>query len=205
MIVYGRRTSSNVQKVIWTLDELGREFSLKEVGGTFGQSNDAWYLALNPNSQIPTIDDNGFILWESHAILRYLVRTNGNARLLPGGPRGVALADQWLDWVGQSVNPYMKPVFLGLVRTSAERRDIAAIEEANRHLTRLWTILDRNLEGRQFVLGNDFSVADIPAAIQAYRWLNLVPEHARLPNLERWMAEVRKRPAFKVNVEGPLG
>jgi glutathione S-transferase len=109
-----------------------------------------------------------------------------------------------MDWLAHSVNPHMKAVFMGMVRTPAEQRDVAGIEQANRELTALWSMLERRLDGREFILGDAFSIADIVVAIQANRWLMMVPEHASLPHVERWMGGLRNRPAFKANVEGPL-
>jgi glutathione S-transferase len=193
-----------VQKVIWALDELGKDFEVVEVGGVLGQTNDAWYVALNPNSLIPTIDDDGFILWESHAILRYLARMNDSNILLPSDPRKIALVDQWLDWVAQSINPEMKPVFLGLVRVSPEKRDYDGIENAKRSLEQRWAVLDRHLEGKSYLLGDAFTIADIAIAIQADRWFRLVADHSRLPNVERWMELIRNRPAFQAHIAGPI-
>ena len=70
--IYGRNNSSNVQKVIWTINEIGIKFERLDLGGEFGGINTPSYLAKNPNSRIPTLEDEGFVLWESNSIVRYL-------------------------------------------------------------------------------------------------------------------------------------
>lgn len=200
--IYGRKNSSNVQKVLWCCDELGIAFERIDMGREFGGNREAPYLALNPNGLVPTlVEDDGFVLWESNAILRYLARTRGPAGFWPQQPRLAAVADQWMDWQTHSLNAAFTPMFHGLVRQAAHERDAAAVERSREATQRHLAMLDRHLQRSTWVAGDAFTVADIPLGIYAYRW------HAfdgitrePLPALESWYARLRERPAFRDRV-----
>src|SRR6266852_5049331 len=84
--IWGRTTSSNVQKVLWCCAELGIAYERVDLGGPFGGNRDPEYLAMNPNGRVPTISDDGLILWESNTICRYLAATRHGERLYPSAP-----------------------------------------------------------------------------------------------------------------------
>ena len=96
--VWGRNTSSNVQKAMWAVGELGLENERFDVGGTFGKNREPAYLSMNPNGLVPTLQDGDFILWESNSIIRYLARNHGGGKLEGTNPKMTALANQWMDW-----------------------------------------------------------------------------------------------------------
>jgi glutathione S-transferase len=199
--VWGRKTSSNVQKVMWALGEIGLKYERIDIGGTFGKNKDAPYLAINPNGLVPTLEEeDGFTLWESNSIVRYLAAKHRSA-IEPAEPKARALANQWMDWQLSVVGPAITPVFWGLIRTPPEKRDAGAISAAQAKTLDAMKILDDQLGRSKFVAGDAFSMGDIPVGIMAYRFRQLVPERPQLPNLERWYAELKKRPAFRDNVE----
>ena len=103
--IYGRKTSSNVQKVLWCCDEIGLAFEREDIGGEFGGNKTPEYLALNPNGLVPTIDDGGFILWESNSCVRYLAAKYGKGKLWPVDLQVAASASRWMDWQLSTVNP----------------------------------------------------------------------------------------------------
>jgi glutathione S-transferase len=199
--VWGRKTSSNVQKVMWALGEIGLKYERIDIGGTFGKNKDAPYLAINPNGLVPTLEEeDGFTLWESNSIVRYLAAKHRSA-IEPAEPKARALANQWMDWQLSVVGPAITPVFWGLIRTPPEKRDAGAISAAQAKTLDAMKILDDQLGRSKFVAGDAFSMGDIPVGIMAYRFPQLVPERPQLPNLERWYAELKKRAAFRDNVE----
>jgi glutathione S-transferase len=199
--IWGRKTSSNVQKVMWALGEIGLKYERIDIGGTFGKNKDAPYLAINPNGLVPTLEEeDGFTLWESNSIVRYLAAKHRSA-IEPAEPKARALANQWMDWQLSVVGPAITPVFWGLIRTPPEKRDASAISAAQAKTLDAMKILDDQLGRSKFVAGDAFSMGDIPVGIMAYRFRQLVPERPQLPNLERWYAELKKRPAFRDNVE----
>lgn len=199
--IWGRNTSSNVQKVMWALGELGLPHERIDVGGAFGKNREPAYLAMNPNGLVPTLQDGDFILWESNSIVRYLAREYGVGALEPKDAKTRAVASQWMDWQLSVLGPAISPVFWGLVRTPPEKRDQAAIDAGKAKTTEAVKILDARLAKSAYVAGGNFSMGDIPVGIMAYRYRQLVPERPALPDFERWYADLQKRPAFREHVE----
>ena len=116
--IWGRNTSGNVQKVIWALAEMKLPFERIDVGGAFGKTHEPSYLAMNPNSLVPTLEeDDGFTLWESNSIVRYLAAKTSNGALEPADLRMRARAQMWMDWQLTILGPAITPVFWGLIRT----------------------------------------------------------------------------------------
>jgi glutathione S-transferase len=198
--IWGRKTSSNVQKVMWAIGELGLEHERIDVGGPFGKNKDAPYLSMNPNGLVPTLEEGDFILWESNTIVRYLAAKHGAGSLEPSDLQVRARASQWMDWQLSVVGPAIFGAFWGLIRTPPEKRDAAAIETSKQKTTAAMTILDAALAQHAFVAGDSFSMGDIPVGIMAYRFRQLVPERPALKNLERWYAAISARPGFRDHV-----
>jgi glutathione S-transferase len=199
--VWGRNTSSNVQKVMWALGELGLENERFDIGGNFGKNREPAYLRMNPNGLVPTLQDGDFILWESNAIIRYLARTHGGGKLEGATPQITGLANQWMDWQLSVVGPAITPAFWGLIRTPEEKRDLAAIAASQSKTTEAMRILDAQLGKTPYVTGNEFTMGDIPVGVMTYRFWQLVPQRPELPNLQRWYASLQKRDAFRSAVE----
>ncbi|MGE5778726.1 MAG: glutathione S-transferase family protein [Hyphomicrobiales bacterium] len=198
--IWGRNTSVNVQKVMWAVGELGLPHERIDVGGPFGKNNEPAYLAMNPNGLVPTLEEDGFVLWESNAIVRYLAAKYGAGTLEPADLRLRARASSWMDWQLTVAAPALTPVFWGLVRTPPEKRDQAAIEAGKIKTIAAMKIVDAQLANSAFLAGDTLSVGDIPAALMAYRFRRLVPERPALEHLERWFAAIEQRPAFKQHV-----
>jgi glutathione S-transferase len=199
--IWGRNTSSNVQKVMWAVGELGLAHERLDVGGRFGKNKEPAYLAMNPNGLVPTIEeDDGFLLWESNTIVRYLAAKDSSRLLEPADLRTRMQAQKWMDWQLSVAAPAIFPVFWGLVRTPPEKRDHKAIEAGKVAITAAASILDAQLGTTRYLAGNDFSYGDIPCAIMIYRFTKLVPERPAMPNLDRWYGALCERPAFKEHV-----
>src|SRR6266550_8966712 len=126
--IWGRNTSVNVQKVMWAVGELGLPHERIDVGGSFGKNREPAYLAMNPNGLVPTLEEDGFLLWESNSIVRYLAAKYGVGTLEPADFQARARASSWMDWQLTVAAPALTPVFWGLIRTPADKRDHAAIE-----------------------------------------------------------------------------
>ncbi|HVG52224.1 MAG TPA: glutathione S-transferase family protein, partial [Xanthobacteraceae bacterium] len=199
--IWGRNTSANVQKATWALGELGIKFERIDVGGPFGKNNEAPYLAMNPNGVVPTLEeDDGFILWESNSIVRYLGAKYGAGTLEPSDLKTRFAAQRWMDWNLSTTNAAIFPVFWGLIRTPPEKRDPKAIEDGKTKCVAALKIMEEQLARTRFIAGDDFSYGDIAIGPFAYRYFRLVPDHPPLPNVERWYAELCARPAFKEHV-----
>ena len=204
--IWGRTSSSNVMKVLWLCDELGVAYERIDAGGAFGRTRDPDYLAKNPNALVPTIEEeDGYTLWESNSILRYLCNTRpGGAALYPSTPRERADVERWMDWQLSRVNGPMTTIFFTYVRTPEKDRDLAAAAKARDAAEELWRILDAQLAGRDFIAGSAFTIADIALGIQAYRWFNLPIERADLANLRGWYERLGQRPAYRKHVMVPM-
>jgi glutathione S-transferase len=199
--IWGRNTSSNVQKAMWAIGEIGLPHERIDVGGAFGKNREAAYLAMNPNGLVPTLEEeDGFLLWESNSIVRYLAAKHKSAVLEPVDLRMRALASKWMDWQLAVLGPAITPVFWGMIRTPPEKRDYTAIEEGKKKTTAAIQMMDDQLVKTAYLAGDAFSYGDIPVGIMAYRYRQLVPERPALPNFERWYAAIAARPAYKAQV-----
>jgi glutathione S-transferase len=199
--IWGRNTSSNVQKVMWAIGEMKLPHERIDVGGPFGKTKDPFYLAMNPNSLVPTLEEeDGYILWESNSILRYLAAKHKSTLLEPADLRIRANAHKWMDWQLSVLGPAMHGTFWGLVRTPPEKRNHAEIADSKERTAKAAAMLDAQLAKTKYLASDDFSYGDIPAAIQIYRYVSLVPERPKMANLDRWYAALSSRPAFKQHV-----
>jgi glutathione S-transferase len=202
--VWGRNNSINVQKVMWTVGELGLEHERIDAGGRFGGLDTPAYGALNPNRLVPVIEDDGVVVWESNAIVRYLAARYGEGGLWPADPARRAQADKWMDWKITCLQPDMTVVFWGLVRTPPEQRDTARIDSAAERLGRTFAILDEHLAGHRYVAGDNLTMGDIPVGAACYRYHALPIKRPALPALESWYARLREREPFRSHVMIPL-
>jgi glutathione S-transferase len=203
--IWGRTNSINVQKVMWTVGELGFKPERVDAGMAHGIVNEPWYETKNPNRLVPTIDDDGIVLWESNVIVRYLATKHAPGTLMPTDPAGRARAEMWMDWQQSTIMPgALTPLFLGLIRTPPEKRDAAALQKAAEATEAALRKLDAHLANQPYVLGNSLTVADIPVGVATYRWYALPVEHAELPNLRAWYDQLTKRPAFAQHGMLPL-
>ena len=192
--LWGRKNSINVQKALWCLEELGLAYERIDAGRGYGVTDTAEYGRRNPNRLVPTLDDDGFVLWESNAIVRYLCAKHSAGTLWATDPRARAEADRWMDWQATAFTPAFGPIFHGLVRTpgSRSREEIdAAIAQSETYAA----ILDAQLADRRYVTGDRFTMGDIPAGAAALRWLNLPIDRQPRPNVERYVANLLSRPA----------
>jgi glutathione S-transferase len=191
----GRVTSINVRKVLWVADEIGVEFDREEWGKPERDPNVPEFLALNPNAQVPVIVDDGYVLWESNAIITYLARKHRSG-LLPADPQGQGLVEQWLYWQLGELNPVWGYAVYALMRKNPAFTDPARIAES----IAKWTAKMEVLEGQlaktgAYVCGDAFTLADIALALSVHRWFSTPFERQDLPNVTRFYGEMKARPA----------
>ena len=204
LVIWGRTNSINVQKVLWSCEELALEYRRVDAGGAFGIVNTPEYRTLNPNGLVPTIEDDGLVLWESNAIVRYLAAKHPAGGLWPANVRTRGLADQWLDWSHTTYLPALRNMFHGLVRTAPEQRDMAAIEESRVATAAALEIVDAHLAAHEYLVGDAFTIGDIAMGCGVWRWLSLPIEHPGLPNVRRWFDRLSLRPPYRKAVMLPL-
>ena len=195
--IWGRISSINVKKVVWTAQELGLDFQRTEAGGLFGIVKTPEYLRLNPKSLVPVIEDDDYVLWESNVIVRYLCAKHSAGQMYPSELRERFDAERWMDWQQTTLNPASRPGFWQLIRTPPEQRNAGLIAESNAAVESLMATLDAHLATRKFVLGQRFTIADIPLACEVHRWFGLPQTRHSRPHIERWFEGVSARQASK--------
>jgi len=202
--IWGRKNSVNVQKVLWCCDELGIPYERVDAGGAFGGTREPEYLAMNPTGLIPSIQDDGFTLWESNTIVRYLAAKYGAGSLWPEHPAPRALAEKWMDYQLGTLWVAFRAAFLGLVRTPPEKRDRDQIRTSLESTAEALAILDAHLDGEEYVAGADLTIGDVALGSTVYRWLNMEIERPEMLNLEAWHSRLSTRPAYQKNVVVPF-
>ncbi len=198
--IWGRISSINVKKVVWAAQELALPFERTDIGGAFGLTRTPEALARNPNALIPVIDDGGFVLWESNAIVRYLFKKYALGQLYPADLQTQFNAERWMDWQQTSVNPASRNAFWHLIRLAPEKRDMALVAQSVAATVPLLNMLEQHLSANAFVAGAAFGMADLPLACEIHRWWGLpitVTQRAPYPHIERWYQAMQARPASK--------
>jgi glutathione S-transferase len=203
--MYGRKSSLNVQKVMWLVDELGISHKQIEVGGSFGGLDTAEFRAMNPHGRVPVIADDGTIVWESHAILRYLAARYGAGTFWSDSPAQRSQTDRWMDWMQCTLQPdFLVGVFWGFYRTPADQRNMPMVDEKIRRCGHHFQLLNGILADRQFLLGDQLSLADIPPGTSLYRYFNIDIARPNIPHVERWYRALQLRPAYRAHVMVPF-
>ena len=197
LILWGRKSSCNVQKTLWALLELGLPHRHIEVGGRHGGLSEPAYRALNPNGLVPTLQDGALTIWESHATVRYLAAQYGQASLWRADPAARALVDQWTDWTASTFQPAWIRLFWLLVRTPPDQHDASAMTIAYEKSVAGMAMLDNQLAGRAFLCGDRLSYADIVAGVALFRWFTMPIERPSMPGVEAWYQRLQERPGFR--------
>ncbi len=198
--LYGRKTSVNVQKAVWVLEELRVPYAQVELGLNFGGVDTPEYLAMNPNGLVPTLKDGELVLWESHAIVRYLSATYGAGNLWPESPKARAAADQWTDWTAMRFQPAWGAVFSAVARTKPEARNQKAIAAAMKGVEPCFAILDAQLRKTPYLAGERLTYGDIAAGALLYRWYTMDIDRPPLSGVDAWYERLQARPAYGKSV-----
>ena len=194
--ILGRVTSSNTRKVLWAADEMGLAYEREDWGTPNRDPNVPEFLALNPNGLVPVVIDDGFVLWESNAILRYLAEKTGSD-LLPSDQKERALVDQWMSWQSTDLNFAWSYVARVKLRNAANP-DPARLAESIESWIRMMQILEGQLDrGNGFVANGRFSLADIVIGVSSHRWMSLAFDKPKLPAVEAHLIQMQSRPAGK--------
>jgi glutathione S-transferase len=201
--IWGRTNSVNVKKAMWCVAELGLPHERIDAGMQYGVVNTPEYRKMNPTGLVPTIDDDGFTLWESHTIVRYLCAKHSAGTLWPTDLRARADAERWMDWAF-AFQSAMRNVFWGLIRTPPEKRDASAIEDGKKKTLALLPVLEQTLARQPYVAGKSFTMGDIPIGCEVQRYMRVPIERPPFPAVEAWFERLRQRPAFVQHVDLPL-
>lgn len=202
--ILGRRNSINVQKCIWLATELDVNYVQEDYGGAYPKVD----ASLNPNQLIPVLvdDTNGLVLWESNSICRYIASKSKSTcadKMWPRDEKEKANIDKFLDWQLTTMYPPVRTIFLTLIRTAEKDRNMGELEKANVQAAAVFQTFNKILsDKRLFTASNNFTVADIPLAITAHRWIQLSDKeyHDTVPYVMDWYSRICKRGAFQQHV-----
>ena len=208
--LWGRPTSARTQKVLLALAELGRDHHLTLASATMGPGGHVSkgnaphgvvdtpdYLAMNPNGTVPTMDDGGFVLWESNAIVQYLAMTYDPEGMYGGDARVFASASRWMLWENNELIPPMHAYAEHTIRLPEAERDGAVVEASRARLARAWRIVDDQLARTRHIADDAWTMGDIPMTIRVHRWALMAPDDRPADNIRRYYDRVRERPSFR--------
>jgi glutathione S-transferase len=202
--LWGRLSSINVRKVVLTLRLLDLPFERTEAGGKFGVVRTPEYLARNPNALVPLLDDDGWELWESNVIVRYLAARYGDERLYPRDLRARFDAERWMDWQQTTLNPAGRDAFVQLIRMAPGERNQPLIDASVAATEPLWDLLESQLSGRRFIAGDELTIADLPIGCEMHRWRGLPLDWRARPRLDAWYERMLALPATRGVLDLPL-
>lgn len=202
LTVWGRKSSSNVQALMWCIGELNLQYERHEVGYIHGGNDTPEFLAMNPNGTIPVLrEDGGEPLWETGAILRTLAGRHGTAPFWPREGAERARVDKWAEWAKVSFAPkFAVPIFWQVIRTAPSKRNPAAISAAVAALTPILAIAEAQLARGAYLAGADFTLADIQFGHLLYRYFDIPIERQTFPALRRYYDTLVQRPPFREHV-----
>ena len=215
MRLWGRKSSINVQKVLWCLAELGlqegKDFERIDAGLQFGKNRTPEFLKLNPNGLVPTLEDGELVLWESNTIMRYLVRQHDKSKRFPTDIASQYGSEKWLDWQVGTLWPMLRTPFLGLTRVPENERNYEVIKKGYQDTNSLLDLLDGVLANQAYCSGKQFHIGDIALALCASRWMLLhktFPEQtgprADLKNIDAWIKRLEQETRFNDIAEKEL-
>ncbi len=202
LTIWGRRSSSNVQAVMWCIGELGLPHERIDAGFTYGVNDTPAFRAMNPNGLVPVLrEGENEPLWETGAILRYLASRYGDNAFWPADPMARAQVDKWAEWSKVTLSSsFTVPIFWSLVRVAAKDRDEAALEKAVKTVARPLAIAEAQLAGNSHLAGAAFTLADIQLGHILYRYYDLPIARADFPALRRYYDRLTERPAYREHV-----
>lgn len=195
--VLGRKTSGNVQKVLWLLEELKTPYEREDYGRQFNNTQTEAYLKLNPNARVPTLIDGDTVIWESNTILRYLAAKAGNKFYSADLAKRTQI-ERWMDWQLASLNPPYLAVFRES-KSAPEQRSAEFATNAKALVAEL-KILDGALASNEWIAGAELTIADMALASIVHRCLAFPIELPELKNVRRWHAQYAGMEGFKTAI-----
>ncbi len=198
--IYGRANSINVRKVLWAAEEIGLAYEREDWGRGFRPTTEPEFLKINPFAVVPVIDDGGFVLRESHAIVRYLAAKHGRADLYPTDLAKRAEVEAWMDWGQTDLYQGARAPFLGLMVKMPAFQDPKLIDAGIAEWTRQMQMLDTYLAGHgPYLMGETFTLADIPAGLVTNRWFSIPFDKPELKAVNAYYDRLSERPAYKLH------
>jgi glutathione S-transferase len=200
LTLLGKSSSINVRKVLWLLDELSLNYQQEHYGSGFLSTDTIAFKTMNPNAMVPVLVDDGFVLWESNTICRYLAGREQRFDLLPNSPRERALVEKWMDWQATELNNSWRYAFMALVRQSKMHSDPAAIEASIASWNHHMRIVEAQLiDTGAYMAGDAFTLADIVIGLSINRWYMTPMARPELPAVQRYYDRLKQRPAYQIH------
>ena len=200
--VWGRKSSSNVQALMWCIGELDLEYERYDAGFSYGKTDTAEFIAMNPNQTVPVLQDGGNTpLWETGAILRYLANHYANDAFWPKEILAHSEVDRWAEWAKLNIAlGFTVPIFWKVVRTAPSDQDPAAIQAAVTSLENKLHIAEQQLAMTDYLAGNNFTLADIQFGHLLFRYYDIDIQRAEFPALAAYYGKLTKRSAYQEHV-----
>ncbi len=186
---------SRANRCLWMLEEMGQPYELVEKSAHPDDLQTAEYLRLNPNARIPTLVDGDLVVWESLAINLYLAQKY-EGPMHSGSPEVQALATQWSIWATLELETLALDLLHHRALLAEPARDASHAERDELLLRRPLGVLNETLDGREYLLGNDFTVADLNVSV-ILAWASKAGlDFSSVPEVERWLDVCLARPAY---------
>ena len=199
--ILGRANSFNVRKVLWVCDEIGIPFTREDYGRGFAPTNTEEFLKLNLTGQVPVVIDEHRVMRESNTIVRYLAAKHGAVHLLPNDPAARQAIEQWMDWVAYDVTHALRGAFLGGQLKEAPYDHPWYVAQGQKELIHVMGLMNKHLaENGPYIMGDHFTVADIPCGLVTNRWFSLTDPGLKRPDysaLSAYYELMTERPAFR--------
>lgn len=205
--IWGRINSINVRKVVLTAQWLGLDYQRTDAGRPFGVVKTPEYLRMNPNALVPLMEDEGFVLWESNVIVRYLCAKHASGTIYPDALPQRFDAERWMDWQQTEFNPAGRNAFVQGIRTPQDQRQPAVVAQSEAETGLLLTMMDEHLTRQPYMAGEQFTMADIPLVCEVHRWWNLPHPHdpsSQWPHVDRWFQSILDNTACRGVLDLPL-
>ena len=201
--ILGNRRSINVRKVLWACDEIVLDYALEDWGAGVRATSDPEFLALNPKALVPVIVDDGEVLTESNAIVRYLAAKHGRTDLLPSDALARARVEEMMDWQATELNGSWRAAFLVLARKSPGAATTEQVRASQAQWATMMQLLERRLaDDRAYVCGATFTAADVVIGLSVNRWFQMPIEVPDMPRARAYWQRLMERPAAKSYLGG---
>lgn len=193
--IYGSPRSS-AGRCFLMLEECGLTYKAMPLDMGNKEHKTEAFLKLNPNGKVPCIIDDGFVLWESAAIVQYLAEKH-KPEMLGTSLKDKALVQQWSFWTMTEAQPPLVDILIQKVFMPEDKRDANLIARREKQLPNLFAVLENDLKGKKFLVGNVYSVADVMVGSAINLAMGLGETFAQYPNIKAWMTEISSRPAWR--------
>ena len=198
LTIYGRKSSANVQKVHWICLEGNLEFKAINIGGKYGGHTSPEFKQINPNSTIPVLKDNDFIIYESNSIIKYI--SDKYNILKSNNQKDIALNNQWIDWASLVFGLQCATYTAHNMLLPVEQRNPTIASETKKKIITSFEILDNQLNKYNFILNDELGLADIPIGCWLHRCVILDLKFSEFKSLDRWYRKLKQNEAFQIAV-----